>query len=125
MADGDWMFFEHDPETHKTTYMRILEDGRIQMQDRIPMWLAKQLLDHNKARSSEFASNGGWSGHKTGAVVAAIPHHIDLELKQLSGFDPVRGGDYDRQRYARLLDDSDYQNLRTGGGKLGKRKAMI
>lgn len=126
MSDGQWLFFNYDPETLKTQYMRVLENGQIQMRETIPMWLAQKMLDENKARAKEFTENGGWSGHKNGAVVAAIPHHIDQHFKHLSGLDLVKtGGWYDRDKYTSLLDDSDYAALRTGGGKLGKRKAMI
>jgi len=125
MADGQWMYFDHDNETHKTRYMRILENGVIQMRETIPMWLAQQLFDQNHARAAEFNANGKWAGHRNGATIAAVPTHLDNHFKELSGFDPVKGGEYDRDKYNSFLDDSDYRHLRTGGGKIGKRKAMV
>lgn len=126
--DGDeqWHFFDYEPMSMKTTYVQILEDGRIRMKETIPMWLAQRMMDENKARAREFDEKGGWRAAKNGAVVAAIPNHIDKHFKELSGFDALKtGGWYDRDKYASLLDDSDYANLRTAGGKIGKRKAMI
>lgn len=126
MYDEQWHFFDYEPMSMKTTYVQILQDGTIRMKETIPMWLAQRIIEENKARAKLFDENGGWSGAKGGAVVAAIPNHLDKHFKELSGFDPVKtGGWYDRDKYNSFLDDSDYASLRTGGGKIGKRKAML
>ena len=119
--DSGWMFLEYNPDTYKTTYIRNLGD-KIQVKETIPMWLAQSIIDDNQKRKNEF---GSWAGKKHGAIIAAIPDHIDAQLKQMSGFDPVKGGEYDRQKYNSFLDDIDYAKLRTGGGKIGKRKAFV
>lgn len=117
--DSGWMFLEYDPITMKSIYVRSVGD-KIQVKETIPMWLAQRMLDENKRRANEFT---GWAGKKNGGVVAAVPGFMDAHLKSLSGFDPTKGGEYDKDRYNSLLDDSDYRHLRTGGGKIGKRKA--
>lgn len=116
--DSKWMFFDYDPLTMKTTYIQF-EGKKIHFRETIPQWLAEQMIEENKARAKEF---GDWSKHKKGAVIASIPDHVDQELKRLSGFDPTKGGWYDKTKYNSFLDDSDYAHLRTGGGKIGRKK---
>ena len=127
MIEPEWLLLEYNPVSMKTTYIRTVGE-QIQVKETIPMWLAEKMLEENKQRAIAFADNGGWKNKKTkkyGALVASIPNHIDAHLKALSGFDPKVGGQYDKQKYNSLLDDIDYAKLRTGGGKLGKRKAFI
>lgn len=126
MNDENWHFFDYEPMSMKTTYVQILADGTIRMRETIPQWLAHEIMDQNKERSKSFASNGGWAGAKNGAIVAAVPNHIDKFIKEKSGYDPLKtGGWYDKNKYASILDDSDFANLRTGGGRIGKRKVML
>jgi hypothetical protein len=127
MIEPEWMFLERDPISLKSIYIRTVGD-KIQVKETIPMWLAEKMLEENKQRALAFDANGGWKNKnalKYGALVASIPNHIDAHLKTLSGFDPKVGGQYDKQKYNSLLDDIDYAKLRTGGGKLGKRKAFV
>lgn len=121
--DTNWHPFEHDPVTHKTTYMRFTEDGKVQIKETIPMWLATAIMEDNKARAKAFDENGGWKKAKAGAIIAAIPHHLDKHFKEMSGQDISKSGEYDQAKYNSFLDDSDYSNLRTGGGRIGKRLA--
>lgn len=123
-VESSWKFLETDPVTHKTLYFRTVGD-KIQIRETIPMWLATAMIEDNKRKAADFHDNGGWKGAKKGAVVAAVPHHIDQHLKAMSGFDPSKGGEYDRVKYNSFLDDIDYAKLRTGGGKIGKRKAFV
>ena len=127
MIEPEWLLLEHNPISMKTTYIRTVGD-KIQVKETIPMWLAEKILEENKQRALAFDANGGWKNKKAmkyGALVASVPNHIHAQLKAMSGFDPTVGGEYDKQKYNSLLDDIDYAKLRTGGGKLGKRKAFI
>lgn len=119
----NWMHLDYDPMTRKTTYIRVLENGDIQIKAEIPREVLDGILEDNKRKRKYFDEMGGWKKAKNGAVFAAIPHYLDQHFKQLSGFDPAKGGEYDRDKYNSFLDDSDFSALRTAGGKIGKRKA--
>jgi hypothetical protein len=119
-GETDWELMIDNPITLQKTYAKWNGNNLI-IRETIPAWLAQQMLDENKLRANSWT---GWSG-KSGAVVASIPNNIDQELKRASGYDPTKGGWYDKDKYNSLLDDSDYAYLRTGGGKIGKKKAQV
>ena len=123
-VEDDWHWFDYDELTFKTTYIKFVGD-KVHMQTRIPMWLARQILEENKAKAKQFDEMGKWKGAKHGAVIANVPDHIDQHFKRLSGYNPTVSGWYDRDKYNSFLDDSDYAYLRTGGGKIGKKKAAV
>jgi hypothetical protein len=123
-ADTNWVFFDYDPVTFKTIYTKF-ENGLIHIRETIPQWLAEQYLEENKQKAKLFDENGGWKGAKQGAVIANVPDHIDKEFKRLSGWDPTKSGWYDKDKYNSFLDDPDYAALRTGGGKIGRKKAEV
>lgn len=122
-TDSSWHWFDYDAITFKTTYVKFGDDNRIHFLETIPDWLATRILEENKEKAKQFTENGGWAGAKYGAIVANVPDIIDQEFKRKAGFDPTKGGWYDRDKYNSFLDSSDYAHLRTGGGKIGKRKA--
>ncbi len=121
-SDSSWKWFDFDPVTFTTTYVKF-DDGKITFRKTIPDWLATQILEENQAKAKMFDENGGWAGAKSGAVIANVPDILDQEFKRKSGFDPTKSGWYDRDKYNSFLDDSDYRFLRTGGGKIGRKKA--
>lgn len=121
-ADTAWHWFDYDDDTFTTTYVKFGDDGMISFRKTIPDWLATQFLEENKEKSKQFTENGGWSGAKKGAVVANVPDILDQQFKRAAGFDPTKSGWYDKDKYNSFLDDSDYAHLRTGGGKIGRRK---
>ncbi len=123
MNDFNWHPFDYDPVTMKSTYVRFTETGQVQFRETIPEWLARRIIDENQERAKHFDANGGWAGAKQGAVIANIPHFLDKHFKAMSGQDITKSGAYDEDKYNSFLDDSDYRYLRTGGGKIGKRKA--
>lgn len=123
MQDNNWHYFDYEPVSMKTTYMRFTESGQVQIREVIPEWLARKIIEENQDRAKQFTANGGWAAAKQGAVVANIPHFLDKHFKSMSGQDVTKSGDYDRDKYNSFLDDIDYRYLRTGGGKIGKRLA--
>lgn len=121
-TDPNWHLINYDPVTFKSTYMKI-DEGLMTFRTTIPEWLALQIIEKNKREANEWQASGGWRARKFGGVVASIPEILDTELKKKSGYDPRKGGFYDQDKYNSFLDDIDYRHLRTGGGKIGKRKA--
>jgi len=121
-SDPNWYLLSRDPVTHKSTYMKI-EDGLMHFRTTVPDWIVAQNIEKNKREANEWKSTGGWSARKYGGVVASIPSVLDGELKKKAGYDPTKSGWYDIDKYNSFLDDIDYSHLRTGGGKIGKRKA--
>lgn len=120
-ADTKWHHLETCPVSHETKWVKF-EDGVMTIRTTIPEWLALQIIENNKAEANAWK---GWSAAKQGAVVARVPLILDNELKKKAGYDPTKGGDYDQDKYNSFLDDIDYRHLRTGGGKIGKRKADV
>lgn len=125
-GETEWVFFNYDPLTLKTILVKF-EGDKIHFRESIPLWLAQQMMEENKLRAKEFDASGGWKAKqfKKGAVIASVPHHIDQQFKKAAGYDPTKGGWYDKDKYNSFLDDSDYAYLRTGGGKIGKKKAEV
>lgn len=118
---SDWHLFDHDPLTGRKKYCKI-DDGLIHIRETMPV---DAILETNKREANDWQSNGGWSAAKRGAVVARVPLILDNQLKKAAGYDPTKSGLYDKDKYNALLDDIDYRHLRTGGGKIGRRKADI
>lgn len=118
---SDWHLFDYDPITQRRKYMKI-EDGLLRIRETMPV---DAVIEQNKKEANDWQSNGGWKAARRGAVVARVPLVLDNQWKKASGYDPTKGGDYDRDRYNKFLDDIDYRHMRTGGGRIGKRKAMI
>ena len=117
----NWMSVDYNPATRATTYIRVLENGQIQVKHEIPRVVLEGIIEDNKRKRKYFDEMGGWKKAKHGAVFAAVPHYLDQHFKELSGFDPIKGGEYDKDKYNSFLDDGDYSSLRTAGGKIGKR----
>lgn len=123
--DTSWFPFDYDEVTFTSTYVKFDENGLIHFRKTIPGWLADQILDENKDKAKHFNENGGWKGAKGGAVVAQVPNILDQQFKRASGYDPAKGSWYDQKKYNSFLDDPDYAYLRTGGGRIGTRKASV
>lgn len=124
MQDDDWHWFDYNPDTFTTTYLKFVGED-VHVRKETPMWFAKMMLEENRQKAKLFDEMGGWRTAKHGAVIANIPDHIDQHFKRLSGYDPTKGSWYDKDKYNSFLDDSDYAYLRTGGGKIGKKKAPV
>lgn len=116
---SDWMLFDFDPLTQRRKYMK-LEDGLLHVRETMPV---DAVIESNKREANDWQARGGWKAAKKGAVVARVPLILDNAWKKASGFDPTKGGTYDADKYNSFLDDIDYRHIRTGGGKIGKRKA--
>ncbi|MBY0512037.1 MAG: hypothetical protein K2P94_18015 [Rhodospirillaceae bacterium] len=118
---ADWLLFDVDPLTRRKKYMK-LEDGLLHIRETMPV---DEVLEANKRDANDWQGNGGWKAARRGAVVARVPLILDNAWKTASGYDPAKGGGYDRDKYNTFLDDIDYRHIRTGGGRIGKRKAFI
>ena len=118
---SDWHLFDHDLLTGRKKYMKI-ENNILHIRETMPV---DAVLEANKRDANDWQSNGGWRAAKRGAVVARVPLILDNAWKKASGYDPGKGGGYDRDKYNSFLDDIDYRHIRTGGGRIGKRKAFI
>lgn len=116
----DWTLFEYDPVTQRRKYMKITGSGASQLLHVRETMPCDAIIEANKVEANEWKAKGGWKAAKHGAVVARVPVTLENEFKRMSGYEP-RTGQYDRNKYNAILDDSDYRHLRTGGGKLGKR----
>jgi hypothetical protein len=123
-GDDTWAVLEHDPYTQQTKWVKF-HDGLCTVRVTQPDELTWQMLEINKREANEWQDKGGWKKAKNGAVIAKVPTIMDTEFKRKAGYDPSKGGWYDQDKYNSFLDDIDYKHLRTGGGKIGKRKAMI
>lgn len=123
-GDTSWHVLEHDPMTQQTKWVKI-EDGLAHIRITQPDELTYQMLEINKREANEWQANGGWGAAKKGAVVARVPTIIDNELKRKAGYDPTVSGWYDKDKYNSFLDDIDYRHFRTGGGKIGRKKAAV
>lgn len=118
---ADWHLFDFDPITQRKKYMKI-EDGLLKIRETMPV---DAVIEANKIEANDWQSKGGWAAATRGAVVARVPLILDNAWKKASGYNPHSGGEYDRDKYNSFLDDIDYRHLRTGGGRIGKRKKMI
>jgi hypothetical protein len=116
--ESDWMFVETDPFTHVSLYIRVRSDGMIDARHTLPKWAVDAIMEDAKQKALAWQ---GWDKAKHGAVVAQIPTILDDEFKRQAGYDPTKGGWYDKDKYNAILDDSDYRHFRTGGGKIGRR----
>ncbi len=124
LFDTSWHVLKHDPVTHKTIWVKF-DEGLVTIRETIPDWLATAILEKNKQEANDWQSKGGWKKAKLGAVVASIPTIIDTQFKKAAGWNPSKSGHYDLNKYNSFLDDIDYRHLRTGGGKIGRRKAEM
>jgi len=115
---ADWHLFDFDPLTRRRKYMKI-EAGRLHIRETMPV---DEIIEANKQDANAWR---GWKAAKYGAVVARVPLILDNAWKKASGLDPARSGEYDRDKYNSFLDDIDFRHIRTGGGRIGKRKAFI
>ena len=111
--DG-WVKFDYDPETHQEKSLKINDDGTATVRVTVPQWAINQMLRANAEHESNWS---GWRGKDVG-MVASIPQQVYGNLVKECGFDPKRGGHYDRKKFTKLLNDIDYKKLRTGGGRL-------
>ncbi len=118
---SDWHLFDYDPITQRRKYMKMA-DGSLHIRETMPV---EAVLEANKRDANSWQDNGGWKAAKRGAVIARVPLILDNEWKKAAGYDPKKGGTYDRDKYSSFLDDIDYRHIRTGGGRIGKRKAMF
>jgi len=118
---SDWFLFDADPLTQRKKYMKI-EDGLLHIRETMPV---DAVIEANKRDANEWQSNGGWKAAKFGAVVARVPLILDNVWKKASGYNPANGGEYDRDKYNTFLDDIDFKHVRTGGGRMGKRRAFV
>lgn len=123
IADEKWTFLEQDPVTFVKTYYRHDANKQIQVLKTMPEFIANQLIEENKEKAKLFDDMGGWKKAKHGAVVANVPDIIDQEWKRACGWDPRKGGWYDRKKYNTFLNNPDFAHFRTGGGKIGERIA--
>lgn len=112
---SDWHLFDHDILTGRKKYMKI-DDGLLHIRETMPV---DAIFEENKAEANNWQ---GWSAAKYGAVVAKVPLILDNNLKKAAGYDPRKGGWYDQDKYNSFLDDSDYRHVRTGGGKIGRKR---
>jgi len=115
---SDWHLFDVDALTRRRKYMKI-EDGLLHIRETMPV---DEILEANKRDANAWR---GWKAAKYGAVVARVPLILDNAWKKASGFEPGKSGAYDRDKYNSFLDDIDFRHIRTGGGRIGKRKAFI
>jgi hypothetical protein len=115
---ADWQLFDVDPLTQRKKYMKI-EDGLLHIRETMPV---EEILEANKEDAKAWR---GWSAAPFGAVVARVPVILDNAWKKASGYVTGAGGEYDQDKYNSFLDDIDYRNIRTGGGRIGKRKKII
>lgn len=123
-GSDEWMELEHDPYTQQTKWVKF-HDGKCTVRVTQPDALTWEMLEINKREANEWQDRGGWKKAKHGAVIAKVPTILDTQFKRAAGYDPTKGGAYDINKYNSFLDDIDYKHLRTGGGKIGKRKAMF
>lgn len=127
-GDSRWKFLEYDAFTQQTKWYQTEGEPPHQLLHiRVtqPDALTYAMLEGNKREANDWQSNGGWGAAKLGAVVAKVPTIIDTELKKKAGYNPLVSGWYDQNKYNSFLDDIDYQHLRTGGGRIGRRKKSL
>lgn len=111
--DG-WVKFDYNPETQQTKWLKIDDDGKATVRITVPQNVINQTLRQNAELDRDWS---GWNGKDVG-LVASIPEQVHTHLIKQCGFDAKAGGQYDRKKYVKLLNDIDYKKLRTGGGKL-------
>lgn len=98
-----------------------LEPDYLQVQD------TEAILDHNKAMANH---NDGWSleGSKTDKLlrrVASVPWAVITDWKENKGVDYFSTDPDQQAAVNRLLDDSDWQRLRTANFRIGKQSQWV
>jgi hypothetical protein len=77
-------------------------------------------LDYNKALRNH---NDGYTPSRDMVRVASIPASVRWHWMATEGWDCADKAC--RDKLMQKLDDPEWQHLRTGGGRMGKRKRMI
>ncbi len=114
VPDDGWVKFDYDPETQQTKWLKIESNGKATVRVTAPQSAINSTLQTNAELENAWS---GWSGKDVG-MVASIPQQVHSKLIKQCGFDPKSGGQYDRKKYLKLLNDIDFKKLRTGGGRL-------
>lgn len=77
-----------------------------------PKQLIADILDMNVTRQNDFKGFKGVEMYQG----TSVPLAVHAQIKKMCGFQPGHG--YDEKRYKRIVNDSDYQKLRTVPGKI-------
>lgn len=119
--------FKHLHSTRFGTHWFIRSNGPFLDPDYLMIQDTEEVLEQNKAMANH---NDGWSveGSKSDKLLrraASVPWVIQEKWRQDYGID-YRSTDPDQQAAVnRLLDDSDWRNLRTAHWRIGKQSVWM
>lgn len=112
MKETDWFLVSSDPMIGRKTYMRFASNGELQVRETQVMSAA--LRTENSYQRNEWR---GWHG-KNIAKVASVPISEFYNMQRRAGWEPGTRNFADPKVMTRMLNDSDYREFRTGGGRL-------
>jgi hypothetical protein len=103
--DPSWRLLDFDPQTGKTAWMKIEDDGALKVRTVMPV---DDLLEENAALRS--MDSGDWTGDMH--LVSRMPIHMWQRLVA-----PAVQQD-DKKFVSKILNDPDYSKFRTKAGRV-------
>ena len=107
-ASGEWGRLSYDALTGVEVWIKR-EGSKLHVRE---MQRVDDIIEHNNKARAEWS---GWSNNKAGAVTASIPNVIWQKMIRACGYD---GSDYDRKKYRKMLNDSDYSKFKIASGRI-------
>lgn len=97
------------------THHIIVDEGSGEswVESSLPQANLDAILDNNAAMATH---NDGYSESREFGRIASIPMAMVHHFREHEGWDPL-SPEFD-DKFTRLLNDSDYRKLRTGGGRV-------
>lgn len=119
--------FKYLHTTRMGTMWFMRDNGPYQEPDYLQVQDTEAMLDHNQAMANH---NDGWSleGSKTDKLlrrVARVPWAVITDWKENKGVDYFSTDPDQQAAVNRLLDDSDWQRLRTANFRIGRQSTWI